>query len=51
MTVLATNSLVATVGFIGLKSEFGFADFPTAVAPVFYNHFKKLACSEHMFAS
>jgi hypothetical protein len=32
-------------------SKLGFADFRTAVVPVFPNHFKKLACVEHMFAS
>ena len=31
--------------------KLGFADFRTAVVPVFPNHFKKLACVEHMFAS
>ena len=32
-------------------SKLGFADFRTAVVPVFPNHFKNLACVEHMFAS
>ena len=32
-------------------TKFGFADFGTAVVPIFSNHFKKLACVEHMFAS
>ena len=31
--------------------KLGLADFRTAVAPIFTNHFRKLACVEHMFAS
>ena len=32
-------------------TELGFADFCATVVPVFPNHFKKLACARHMFAS
>ena len=32
-------------------TKLNLADFRTAIVPVFPNHFKKLACVEHMFAS
>lgn len=32
-------------------AKFGFVNFRTALVPVFPNHFKRLACFEHMLAS
>lgn len=32
-------------------TKFGFANFRTAVVPVYPIHFKKLACVEHILAS